>query len=346
MDIQKADLDLAVARQILTTASRDALWQLLEECQQERPSFRGAHILYYLGGVMAIGAFSLFMTLGWELFGGWGLCGMALGMGVGTLGLTRWLLESKGLPLPAGILLALTVALVPLAIYGLQSGLGFWSDAMPYRAYHTRIDWRWLIMELGTLAAAAILLWRFRLPFAVLPVAVTLWYMGMDLLPAIAGQAPWSGTLARTIAMGFGLGMILLALWIDLHNRSEKDFAFWLYLFGAMSLWGGLSLFSFSSELGKFYYGCLNTGMVFLGGVLRRRVFAVFGGLGLAGYLLHLSYTLFVDSMLFPFILAGLGLGLVYAGIVWQRHEAAFATRCQGWLPVSVREMLVFRSTH
>ena len=40
--------------------------------ERERPRFTPVHVLYYLGGMIAIGAMSLFMTLGWKSLGGWG----------------------------------------------------------------------------------------------------------------------------------------------------------------------------------------------------------------------------------------------------------------------------------
>lgn len=43
-------------------------------------------------------------------------------------------------------------------------------------------------MELATLASGAVLLRRFRYPFLMLPIAVMLWYMGMDIVPALIMQ--------------------------------------------------------------------------------------------------------------------------------------------------------------
>jgi hypothetical protein len=52
--------------------------------------------------------------------------------------------------------------------------------------------------------------------------------------------------------------------------------------------------------------------------VLSRRVFAVFGGLGVAGYLGYLASHLFRDSLLFPFALTLIGLAVIGAGLWWQ----------------------------
>ena len=79
-----------------------------------------------------------------------------------------------------------------------------------------------------------------------------------------------------------------------------------------------------SSEIGKFVYMLINLAMVAIGAILGRRVFAVFGGIGIACYLGHLSYKVFQDSLLFPFALTFIGLAIVAAGIWWQRNEARY----------------------
>ena len=73
-------------------------------------------------------------------------------------------------------------------------------------------------MEFGTLAVGAILAWKYKYPFLIMPVAVTLWYMSMDLAPMIAGGRP-NYELRALVSMYFGLLMILLAFWVDLRAR-------------------------------------------------------------------------------------------------------------------------------
>lgn len=340
MTLPRSRLEQAAERGLIRPDQVEPLWAFLAGPQQAAPSFRFTHILYYLGGLIAIGAMSLFMTLGWSAFGGWGLLGIALAYAAGGLWLTERLLHRQQLPIPAGISAAFVVVLVPLAIYGLQAGLGFWAEARPYAEYHTRIDWRWILMELGTLAAGAVLLWRYRLPFLVMPIAVTLWYMSMDLAPFLIGEADLDGALRKFVSLWFGLLMVLLAFWVDLRSRHSLDYAFWLYLFSVLAFWGGLSLMTSDSEWGKLGYFALNLGMILVGALLARRVFAVFGGLGAAGYLGYLAHSVFQDSLWFPFALTAIGLGLVWLGIVWQRHEQALTTRLQARLPGPLRELL------
>jgi hypothetical protein len=340
MRLNRKTLQVAVQKGVLNDTQAEQLWVLLSEQQHDTPTFSFTHILYYLGGLIAIGAMTLFMTLSWESFGGWGIFFIALlYAGVG-LWLTQFFLYCKQLRIPAGITATFVVALTPLAVYGLQQALGFWSGEHVYREYHVYIDWNWLFMELATLAVGAVLLWRYRLPFMVMPVAVTLWYMSMDLAPFLFASKDLNWELRKFVSLWFGLLIVLLAFWVDVRSRHDEDYAFWLYLFGVLAFWGGLSLMRSDSELGKLLYCGINLLMIGVGAVLGRRVFVVFGGLGCAGYLGHLAYDVFKDSWLFPFILTLIGLGIIYLGILWQRHEAQLTGRLRAWLPVELRELI------
>lgn len=76
------------------------------------------------------------------------------------------------------------------------------------------------------------------------------------------------------ITMWFGLVITLHALWVDLRSRHTLDYAFWLYLFGAMAFWAGLSSQQPDSELASFIYFCINLLLIVIGVVLVRKVFA------------------------------------------------------------------------
>lgn len=338
MDIEPALLAEAARNGVITHAQGAALWRFLLDRTADRPAFRLTHILYYLGGLIAIGAMTLFMTLGWERFGGGGL--LAITLVYGSLGLALVeLLQRRRLAIPAGIAAAFVVALTPLAVYGLQLAAGWWAPGTTYRDYHRLIDWHWLLMELATLAAAVLVLGRYRLPFLLMPVAVTVWYMSMDLTPFVFGDADMSWTLREKVSLAFGVLMLLVALAVDVRTRrDERDFAFWLYLFGALTFWSGLTLLKSGSELAALGYLAINLVLVAAGAALGRRTLTVFGGLGVACYLGHLAYGVFRDSLMFPFALTVIGFAVVGLGIAWQRHEASIARRVRAWLPLLLAE--------
>src|SRR5262245_16037492 len=326
----------AVAAGIISAEQAERLAEFLS--RNASPRFTFVNVLYYLGGMLAIGAMSLFMTLAWNRLGGWGGFATALCYIVLFLALTHVFSERR-LTVPAGIMATLAVVTVPLAIFSAQSALGHWGANKPYRDYHVFIDGRWIMIELGTFFAGAAMLWRYRFPFMLMPIGVTLWYMSMDLVPFLFDR-PYDWELRKWVSAWFGLATVLLAFWVDLRSRFSRDYAFWLYLFGVLTFWGGLSLMNSNSELGKFLYCMINLAMILLGAVLGRRVFAVFGGLGVAGYLGHLAWQVFKDSLLFPFALVALGLAIVWLGVLWQRHEARWTERLRGLLPAPLRELL------
>jgi hypothetical protein len=266
-----------------------------------------------------------------------------------ALVLTEFLLSRRHLAIPAGITASLAIVMIPLAVYGAQHLLDFWPSegtrGWAYRDYHTRIDWRWVIMEFATLAAGVVALWRYRLPFMVMPIAVTLWYTSMDLTPFLFGgdSSEFFSDRGKLVSMYFGLAMTVLAFLVDVRSGKTKDFAFWLYLFGVLAFWGGLSSMHSDSELNKFIYCCVNLLMIAIGATLSRRVFAVFGAFGVAFYLGHLSHTIFKDSMFFPVALTAIGLAIIGAGVYWQRHEAAIGERLRSFLPPSTHDLFARR---
>ncbi len=338
MELTRNFLLDAAANGLLSTEQAKELWQFSTRRNDENPNVRMTHVLYYLGGMIAIGAMSLFMNEGWERFGGWGLFLIAMVYAGFGLGMTEYFLHHKKQPIPAGIMATFVVVMTPLAVYGLQNALGFWDGTRIYRDYHYLIDWRWMFMELATLASGAIMLWRYRLPFMMMPIAVTLWYMSMDLAQFIFGpDSSWE--MRRWLSLWFGVGMTFLAVWIDIRSSRKKDYSYWLYLFGVLTFWGGLSLLKSDSELGRFGYCCINVAMILTSAMLSRGVFAVFGGFGVAFYLGHLSYRVFAGSLLFPFALTLIGFGVIGAGVLWQRYEERIRAALRAYLPLPLQEL-------
>lgn len=344
--IRRADLARAAADGLITAPQAAALWAAWAQASMSMPAPSGprfgfTNVLHYFGGMLAIGSMSLFMTLGWSALGPGGLLAITLANIAACLAGARWL-ERRALAVPAGILATLAIVMVPLATWCAQNLAGWWpggEDLRSFSAFHERIDWRWLTLEAATLAAAIAMIRRHRHPFMVMPLAVTVWYLSMDVvdgLAALAGHRGFDWDLYRSASLVFGLVTTLVALWVDVRTRtaaSRKDFAFWLYLFGVAMAWSTLSLSDSGSPLGKFAYGMINVAMVFFGAAIGRRVFTVFGALGVALYLGDLSHHLLRDSLAFPFVLCLLGLAVVALGVWWQRHEDRLQAVLASWLP-------------
>jgi hypothetical protein len=86
-------------------------------------------------------------------------------------------------------------------------------------------------------------------------------------------------------------------------------------------------------------YAAINVGLVFWGAAIQRRVFTVFGALGVMLYLGHVSSRVFHDSLAFTFALTLLGLALVAAGVWWQRHEVRLQQALARLLPAALQPL-------
>lgn len=342
MNITRKSLTEAVDKDIISHQQANTLFEFLKEQHKDQPQFTFNHVLYYLGGLIAIGAMTLFMNLGWESFGGAGIVLISVLYAAIGLKLTH-VFSAKSLSIPAGICATFVVCLTPLAIYGLQQWLGVWPDETVYREYHRYIKWHWIYMELGTLAVGALVAWKYKYPFLVMPIAVTLWYMTMDITAMITGgDISWE--LRKLVSLYTGLLMIGFAFWVDIRSRDTADYAFWIYIFGALAFWGGLSFMESDSELSKFVYFCVNLLLIGVGVLLVRRIFVVLGGLGSCFYLGYLAHDVFEDSWIFPAALTAIGLGIIYLGVLWQKHEKDITKKSRGLLPASLRALLEARS--
>jgi hypothetical protein len=111
-----------------------------------------------------------------------------------------------------------------------------------------------------------------------------------------------------------------------------------------ITFWGALTAMDSGSDLGKFVYCLVNLGMIGIGAALSRRVFAVFGGFGVALYLGNVSYHMFRDSLMFPVALTAIGIAIIGAGVVWQRREAAIGASLREWLPDPLRLLVERRA--
>ncbi len=362
--VERKTLEQAAQNGLLATQQVETLWVFLQKQQtaytysqsdenEQRAladaagaRFNFTHILYYLGGMIAIAAMSLFMTLSVEAFGGFGLTTLAVLYGVGLFYVAKYLEERKHI-VPTGILATIIIVLIPLAVYGVQNGLGLWEgSSREYHEYHQYIDWRWWAMEIATLVGGGVLFWRFRYPFMLMPIAVTLWYMSMDLVPIFVEDNDWDAR--KWVSVLWGLATLLLTFRVDLRSsfKNNRDYAFWPYLSGLLAFSGGLSMMNSGSALGKLIYCLIHVGLILCGGVLARRTFVVFGGFGVTGYLGYLAYDVFKDSLLFTFALSGIGLVIIYAGILWQKHEKRISASLRNLIPEGTQLRKMFDDRH
>lgn len=320
MRIDKSDLEWAASQGVIEVPQAEALWRALSEKTSDRPHFGLVHLLYYFGALLVIGAMSMFMTAAWESFGGRGIFVISTLYAAAFIGAGYRLWNRDGLRVPSGLLVTMGVCMTPLAVYGLQRWLDIWGfdDPGEYRSFHRWIKGGWFAMEIATVCVALLALRYFKFLFLTAPIAVVLWYMSMDLTPIIFASSEFTWDERKWVSLWFGLAMIVGSYFVD--RRTQTDFTFWTYLFGAIAFWSGLSLMNSDSELSKLIYFLINVFLIGVAVFLQRKVFVIFGAIGSFGYIGYLAADVFADSVLFPFALTLVGPMVLYCGILLHRH--------------------------
>jgi len=339
MKFTKSDLDWATEQGIISPEQNAALTAAFDGRWQNRASLTLANLFYYLGGLTIIASMSLYVGLNWEDLGGVGHLTVSLVYGGGLLASGHLLWSRRGRRIPGGILVTAAVCMIPMLVYALHELTGWWvmGDPGDYREFHIWIRSGWAVMEFATAAGALIALRFYRFPFLTMPLAFVFWYFSMDLTAVLYGPS-FSMQQRCWVSVFVGLAMLAAAFGVD--RRTREDFAFWGYLFGMLAFWGGLSTLNSDSELSRFLYCLINVGLMLVSVLLQRRVFVVFGALGLMSYLGHLAWNTFKDDLAFPFILSAIGALILVLGVLYHKHQKRLEQWLLGILPQSLKAAL------
>jgi hypothetical protein len=359
--IEEADLDAAVAAGILDADTRLKLVAFTRgraavaaarpsATRAAPPRFDIVHALYYAGALIVIAAMGLFSTTAFNALGGWALATIAAFYAFGFAALGKALWRKPETRTPGGLAIAVAVSMAPLAVYGVQDALNLWTLAdkpREYRDFFPLMNGSWVYMELATIASAALALRFFAFPFILFVGCVALWFLSMDLPLLLLGQDPsdWDANwdARRNISLIFALAMIAVAWIVDVKWARLGDFGFWLHLFGALTFWGALSAGS-GDEFGRAVYCAINIALIAFAIFIDRRIYAVLGAFGVAGYLGYLAFDLFSDALVFTFALSAIGLVVIFAGIWLQRRMAAISAFLDAAMPPALRALRPARS--
>lgn len=310
-------------------------WESLEKqaaSSEEPKSF--AKYLYYLGAMIVIAAMTWLMGTVWDYFGGGGIFLISVAYAIGFALLGHYLWKNEETRIPGGLLITCAVCMVPLAIYGLEvyfNLIALDQERAHYHEFYQWVEGRWIYMELGTIVAGALALYFYSFPFITLPIVVAAWFLSMDLTPLLLGKDVIADERAW-VSLFFGLAVILVGIVLDV--KKKNDFAFWIYLFGTLSFWGGLNALVWTKgSIVMFIYLIINLAMMIFSLILNRKVLMVFGAIGLFAYLSYLAFDLFANSILLPFALSFIGLAIICLGIVYQKYHKAIENKMQSLFP-------------
>lgn len=337
MRIEKKELISAAEKVGIGRDQVEKLWNTLDT-QPTQHKFDISRVLYYFGAVLVIIAMSWFFGEAWEAFGGKGIFWVALSYLLIFLVLGAALWKKRDLKIPAGLFITLAVCMIPLTVYGIQKWTGWWIIDQPgqYQDFFSWVKGGWFLMEIATLLGGCLAFYFYRFPFLMMPIFFTLWFMSMDITPLIFGQPENIDEIRKMVSLIFGIGVLIIAYLIDLY--SEEDIAFWPYLFGLLTFWGGLSLLETASEYKRFFYLLINLILMFLSVFLQRTVFLIFGSIGVLIYITSIFYKYFANSLTFPLLLSLIGILTLFLGIFYHRNQATIQTYIKNLLPDGLKK--------
>ncbi len=343
MEIDKETLIQQAKISGIPPEKAEALWQHLSaNAKPPHRPMNGINLLFYLGALLVIAALTIFVGLGWESFGGWGIMAIGLVYSLGFLAAGHYFYHKPETKTVGGLFVTIAVCIVPLIVYGFQLATGWWLVEAPgtYQNFYEWVKGGWFVMEVTTVIACCLALYFYPFPFLTAPLFFTLWFMSMDITPLLYRRTedPMSFEHYRWVSVVFGAVMLIIAFLID--RRSKLDFAFWAYLFGTIAFWTGISMRVDATEFESFLYCLMNVGLMFLAIILQRRVLLVFGAFGVLIYLYHLFYTYFSDTALFSFVLSGIGVAIILLGLWYNQHQEKIERTLIGILPEFIRKHL------
>jgi len=333
LPISKEDLDQAAYDGIISPKQANDLWDHLALRFRDKPQFDLANVAYYFGALIVLIALGWFMGQVWDSFGGAGILATSAGYALLFVLVGNNLWSRQGLRVPGGLLYTLAVMMTPIAIYGIERMAGMWNG---FQAIHP--EQQELMMEAGTLVAGLVALKFVRFPFLTAPISFSLWFATLSAANLLAGPGGLSWDQTRMITLGFGVVMLAGSYLVD--RRTDGDYAFWGYLLGASAFWFALTITDQNSEWLKLGYCLVNVGLMLTSVLVDRKIFVIYGSMGVVGYLFHLAFSVFANSTLFPFVLSFMGLGIIFLGIKYARNRARIEAALWSLVPDAVKPWL------
>lgn len=338
MKINKSLLNKAVAVGIINTQQAEQLWQLMIQDEETQTPFNFVNLLFYLGGFIAICSVTFLVSPYIINLGRWGLVSVLFAYGIGAFGLSQYFLKNK-FSIPAALCLIFIVSLTPIFLSSLQYAIWVNKDPNPidiFKFFSLYQD-NYFYIELGTWIVNFLFFLVYRFSILLLPLCLISWYLSSEIIHLIFGFS-FSFSIFFKTSIIFGMICIITAIYLDIKNKKPYIHSFWLYIVGVFSFWlGYTNQLLTNTEWSWFGFALMNFILLCLGTIFLRRVFLVFGSLGIFIFLGHIIYELFtklnINWLLGSLILTLLGLFLIKIGMLIHQHHPKIKIFINQFLP-------------
>jgi hypothetical protein len=286
----------------LTDSQIDNLWHALEEARKNKRKSLFLNALLYFGAIIVFLSMTWFYTA--HLESSYSLViSTVYALVFFSTGFYLW--YAKKLKLPGGTLCSLGIIMIPLVIYSLQNTLNWWpASSNEYIGFTRAAHGSWLPVEICTLVITCLILYFVRFPFITALLYINLSFISADAIYLFSD--PNSKEYLYYCIASIAIGGFLNVLAFLLYKKDRKDFGFWAYLVGMLFFWGGLTCWDMDTEWEYFLYFLINFACILSSSFFHRKIFIVFGSLGIIYYISHLANK-FADSLIFSYAIGAIG---------------------------------------
>jgi hypothetical protein len=200
---------------------------------------------------------------------------------------------------------AIVAFYTPLTIFSVEKLFGVDFEHANYNDFYPWISGGWVFMEIGSIAVAAALLYRYRRPFLALPITLFTGFLLMDGTVRLLGDGFDDDTLLKRVVLAGGIVIALVGILLD--YKGWRRFAFWPHLTSIWLIAWGLPLCTDETTLSLFIVAAVD---LILGIWLARLVY-----LGAGGIIGWTAISMNAHGALFPFILMAGGILFIVAAI-------------------------------
>jgi hypothetical protein len=343
MKLSKSTLNKAVESEIISNKQAEKLWHFIEENDNQQSKFTLVNLFFYLGGFLAISSITVLFSSYIVDLGSWGLITLFFIYALGAFSLAKYFLKNN-LEIPASLCFIFIIALTPLIVSSLMQKFLPQDNFMITSVvdFFTMINEHWILLEASTLLVSSLFFFIYRFPILLMPLCMITWYMFYSMPQKIFNLTEMDNIYSISSII-FGLLSICIAIMVDIKTKRKIDFSFWIYFFGVLALWLGITN-QIYSELTWVGYGFMNLIFLMLGIVFIRRIFLILGALGIMITVGHFAIILFDQFKFHWMLMSGLftmlGLGIIKLGIIINRNKAYVTQILQNKLPKAFKSFL------
>jgi len=265
---------------------------------------RTVQVFVALGVLLVIGAHAWWSTKGYQDLGIGIVLALTLLWQAGFLCAAEWAKRARYGLLEQGFA-GIVAFYTPLTIFSIEKLLGVDFEHENYKDFYPWISGGWVFMEIGSIAVAAALLYRYRRPFLTLPLTLFTGFLLMDATARIVGNGFDDDDLIKWIVLTGGIVIGVVGVLLD--YQGWRRFAFWPHLTSIWLVAWGLPLCTGARTWPLFVVAAVD---LLVGIWLARVVYLAAGGI--IGWI---AISMNAHGMVFPFILMAGGILFIVTAI-------------------------------